>query len=198
MGDATKQWNLRKTLLGFRPDDVMTEVERIQNEYASKLKAQHAMIDEGLLQRERLTKEIDALQQQQQDLQHRESQIALILIQAQEKKRAMEAQAKQEADRLIAEAQALVDQKRAELNRLKKQHEQFVRDFQSLIRHYQQVLPVKITTTAKPELLESRDDVIPRIENVSGKRGARSRRVGAGFLDDDVDFGRFASGFEIK
>ncbi len=128
--------NIGKTLFGFKPKDVINEMQRIDSEYQTKIEALQAEIDRA---REELKKTEARLPELQKQLDHhlkQERQIAEVMVTAQINAQRIEDQAREKAETLLQNSEEDLRRKNQELDFLRMKVNRFKEEFRETLDNY--------------------------------------------------------------
>ncbi|MDD3363623.1 MAG: hypothetical protein PHZ03_01430 [Syntrophomonas sp.] len=142
--------NIGKTLFGFKPKDVINEMERIDSEHQARIGKLQAKIAQA---KEELKKTEARLPELQKQLDHqlsKERQIAEVMLTAQINAQRIEDQAREKAEIVLLKAEEELRRKKQELDFLQMKVNRFKEEFGETLDNYKKSLE---------QIKESADDI---------------------------------------
>ena len=128
--------NIGKTLFGFKPKDVINEMQRIDSEYQTKIEALQVEVERA---KEELNKTEAKLPELQKQLDHhlkQEHQIAEVMVTAQINAQRIEDQAREKAEILLRNSVEELRSKNQELDFLRMKVNRFKEEFRATLDNY--------------------------------------------------------------
>ncbi|MDD4802866.1 MAG: hypothetical protein PHF24_07990 [Syntrophomonas sp.] len=128
--------NIGKTLFGFKPKDVINEMQRLDTQYQTKIDALQAEI---ALAKEELKKTEDRIPELQKQLEYHqnlERQIAEVMVSAQISAQRIEDQAREKAKTMLQNTEDELRRKNQELEFLRVKVNRFKEEFRETLDKY--------------------------------------------------------------
>lgn len=152
-----------KSLWGFKPSEVTTQIENINNEYQQKAAMLVSEIEQARLELLKAQDKHEELQKQLQAYIERERSISDVMIAAQVNAQKIEEQARERARQTVETAEKELQQKLQELDMLRIKVSRFKEDFRDILDNYRVSLD---NVREKPE----EAGFTPTIINTDNKR----------------------------
>jgi len=128
--------SFRKSLFGYKPSEVIYEIEHIHTENNKVIDGLKAQIDEAKSELEELRKHQAELEQELGEYMKREHMIADVLMKAQTNARRIEEEAQEKARALLEKSEEELKQKLIELEDLRSKIQAFKQDFRDTLDKY--------------------------------------------------------------
>lgn len=128
--------NIGKTLFGFKPKDVINEMQRLDSEYQTKTEALQAEIERAKEELKKTEARLPELQKQLDDHLNKERQISEVMITAQMNAQRIEDQAREKAVSLLQNSEEELRRKNQELDFLRMKVNRFKEEFRETLDNY--------------------------------------------------------------
>ena len=130
------QRNIGKTLFGFKPKDVINEMQRIDSEYQTKIEGLQAEIERAKVELKKTEARLPELQKQLDEQLNKERQIAEVMVTAQMNAHRIEDQAREKAVSLLQNSEDELRRKNQELDFLRMKVNRFKEEFRETLDNY--------------------------------------------------------------
>jgi len=128
--------HIGKTLFGFKPKDVINEMQRLDSEYQTKTEALQAEIERAKEEMKKTEARLPELQKQLDDHLNKERQISEVMITAQMNAQRIEDQAREKAVSLLQNSEEELRRKNQELDFLRMKVNRFKEEFRETLDNY--------------------------------------------------------------
>ncbi len=159
--------SFRKSLFGFKPAEVESELKQLSSEYQSTLAALQLEVEKKQEELKKAEEEVYELKKKINEYVAREHMIADVFLEAQKKATQIEEEARETARRLIEETESELRKKNQELVGLREKVAHFKEEFKKVLDKYRFSLE-----TVAPEHLSG--DLLSYPKLVDNKNKERS------------------------
>lgn len=128
--------NIGRSLFGFKPRQVINEIETMDNEYKSKVEALQSEIDQARIDLARSEESLQQLQGQLNDYIVREHLVAEVMVTAQQSAQKIEEQARERARVMLENSEAELKRRLQELDFLRIKVSRFKEEFRDTLDNY--------------------------------------------------------------
>lgn len=128
--------NIGKTLFGFKPKDVINEMQRIDSEYQVKITALQAEIERAKEELKKTEVRLPELQKQLDYHLKQERQISEVMVTAQISAQRIEDQAREKAGSLLQNSEEELRRKNQELDFVRMKVNRFKEEFRETLDNY--------------------------------------------------------------
>jgi len=128
--------NFGRTLLGFKPNEVINEIQRIDSEHQKKVASLQAEIEIVRVELEKSEENAVELHKQLNYYMEREHMIAGVMLTAQRNSLRIEEEAREKARMMLEESGEELKKKLEELELLRTKVEHFKREFREVLEKY--------------------------------------------------------------
>ncbi|SHF51177.1 DivIVA domain-containing protein [Desulforamulus putei] len=132
--------SFNKTLFGYKPGEVLNEIEKMDKEHQQKVTSLQEEIAKLKNELTESRERVAALEQQLQVYIDREHAIADVLITAQKNASRIEEEARETAQRMLEKAEEELQKKQQELEKLRQKVQHFRQEFGEILEKYKQSL----------------------------------------------------------
>jgi chromosome segregation ATPase len=127
---------LGRSLFGFKPGDVISEIENINSSYQGKIDILQGEIARAREELEKSEKKIEQLQGQLNSYMEKEKMVTEVMVAAQQSAQKTEEQARERARAILEKSEAELKQKLQELEFLRMKVARFKEDFRDMLDNY--------------------------------------------------------------
>jgi chromosome segregation ATPase len=127
---------LKKTLFGFKPEEVMNEIGRIDHEYQEKIAALMTEIETATMELRKSEEKRSELENRLNNYIEREHQIAEVMMTAQMNSQKIEEQAREKAHAMLEHSEEELKRKNQELEFLRLKVARFKEEFRDTLDRY--------------------------------------------------------------
>lgn len=132
--------NFGKTLFGFKPCEVINEIQRIDSEHQQRIADLQAEIEEAKAKLTKTEEKSEELQKQLSSYIEREHLIAEVMLTAQKNAQRIEEEAREKARQMLEKSEKELNKKEQELKVLRAKINRFKEEFGEILDKYKTFL----------------------------------------------------------